>query len=107
MDRQRRASAGVQSRMPDAVQGAMDYSVNYRFRPPHVAGSVLVSWSLIDPCVCCRDEIASCSEKAYTHLLVSDAKKMMLFGSEKEVMDYAEKVRPPPPPPLSFPLTGE
>merc|ERR1712117_410778 len=38
-----------------------------------------------------RDEIASCSEKAYTYLRVADAKAMMLFDSEQAVLDYAEK----------------
>jgi len=38
-----------------------------------------------------RDEIASCSEKAYTQLRVSDAKAMMYFDSEKDVLEYADK----------------
>uniref|UniRef100_A0A061RHA6 26S proteasome regulatory subunit N12 n=3 Tax=Tetraselmis sp. GSL018 TaxID=582737 RepID=A0A061RHA6_9CHLO len=36
-----------------------------------------------------RDEIANCSEKAYKSLKLSDAKEMMLFGSEEEVRRYA------------------
>ena len=40
----------------------------------------------------CRDEIASCSERAYKQLSVSEAQKLMLFSSAKEALQYAEEV---------------
>lgn len=42
--------------------------------------------------MCRRDEIASGCEKAYNHLHVADAKAMMLFDSEKDMLDYASNV---------------
>ena len=41
---------------------------------------------------CCRDEIASCSERAYKQLSVAEAQKLMLFSSAKEASQYAEQV---------------
>jgi len=38
-----------------------------------------------------RDEIASCSERAYKQLSVSEAQKLMLFSSAKEALQYAEE----------------
>lgn len=38
-----------------------------------------------------RDEIASCCEKAYPRLKVSDAQRMMMFESESAVRAYADK----------------
>eukprot|EP00873_Tetraselmis_striata_P002417 jgi/Tetstr1/422681/TSEL_013479.t1 len=38
-----------------------------------------------------REEIASCSEKAYQSLRVKDAKDIMLFKNEKEVLSYASE----------------
>jgi len=46
------------------------------------------------PCarsISCREEIASCSEKAYQSLRVKDAKDIMLFKNEKEVLSYASE----------------
>jgi 26S proteasome regulatory subunit N12 len=40
----------------------------------------------------CRDEIAECSERAYTSLSVADAKKLMLFRSDEEAAAYAKEV---------------
>lgn len=40
----------------------------------------------------CRDEIASCSERAYKQLSVSEAQRLMLFSSAKEALQYAEEV---------------
>jgi hypothetical protein len=39
-----------------------------------------------------RDEIASCSEKAYASLTLADAQKLMLFKSAKEAAAYAQQV---------------
>lgn len=38
-----------------------------------------------------RDEIASCSERAYKQLSVSEAQRLMLFSSAKEALQYAEE----------------
>ncbi|KAL3619169.1 26S proteasome non-ATPase regulatory subunit 8 A [Castilleja foliolosa] len=38
-----------------------------------------------------RDEISGCSEKAYDSLSVNDAKQMLLFSSDKELLEYIEK----------------
>lgn len=40
----------------------------------------------------CRDEIASCSERAYKQLSVSEAQKLMLFTSSQEAAQFAEQV---------------
>ncbi|EYU23307.1 hypothetical protein ABFS82_01G058100 [Erythranthe guttata] len=41
-----------------------------------------------------RDEIAGCSEKAYDRLSTSDALKMLLFSSEKELLEYIKEEHP-------------
>jgi len=38
-----------------------------------------------------REEIAECSERAYNSLSVADAKKLMLFASDKETIEYAQE----------------
>lgn len=38
-----------------------------------------------------RDEIASCSEKAYARLRLSDAQKLMMLDSEAAIRDYASE----------------
>lgn len=40
-----------------------------------------------------RDEIAGCSEVAYKSLEVSEAKRLLLLGSDNELADYALEVR--------------
>lgn len=40
-----------------------------------------------------RDEIASCSERAYASITLGDAQKLMMFKSAKEAGDYAAQVR--------------
>ena len=40
----------------------------------------------------CRDEIASCSERAYKQLSVSEAQKLMMFASSQEAAEFAEQV---------------
>lgn len=40
----------------------------------------------------CRDEIAECSERAYSSLSIPEAKRLMLFSSDREVASYAEEV---------------
>jgi 26S proteasome regulatory subunit N12 len=39
-----------------------------------------------------RDEIASCSEAAYSSLSLGDAQKVMMFKSSKEAEAYAKQV---------------
>lgn len=39
-----------------------------------------------------RDEIAGCSEKAYDYVSISDAKQMLLFSSEQELLTYVKEV---------------
>ncbi|KAM3321542.1 26S proteasome non-ATPase regulatory subunit 8 A [Capsicum chacoense] len=41
-----------------------------------------------------RDEIAGCSEKAYDRLSTSDARQMLLFSSDKELLQYVEQEHP-------------
>mmetsp|Transcript_12269 Transcript_12269/g.26462 ORF Transcript_12269/g.26462 Transcript_12269/m.26462 type:complete len:264 (+) Transcript_12269:65-856(+) len=38
-----------------------------------------------------RDEVASCSERSYNRLRVTDAQKLMMFDSAAAVREYAEK----------------
>ena len=39
-----------------------------------------------------REEIASCCEKAYRALKVSDAKKLMMLDSTQDMLNYAQQV---------------
>lgn len=39
-----------------------------------------------------RDEIAGCSEKAYDSLSISDARQMLLFSSDQELLEYIKEV---------------
>ena len=39
-----------------------------------------------------RNDIASCSEKAYTSLPLSDAATLLYFNNEKEVLEFAKEV---------------
>ncbi|KAH7279843.1 hypothetical protein KP509_37G039700 [Ceratopteris richardii] len=41
-----------------------------------------------------RDEIAGCSEKAYDYFSISDAKKMLMFSSDEELLTYVEEEHP-------------
>lgn len=38
-----------------------------------------------------RDEIAGCSEKAYDFLSIADAQQMLLFSSQKELVEYIQE----------------
>ena len=40
----------------------------------------------------CRDEIAGCSEKAYEFLTLKDAKKLLMFTNEKDLLGYIKEV---------------
>ncbi|XP_028113996.1 26S proteasome non-ATPase regulatory subunit 8 homolog A-like [Camellia sinensis] len=41
-----------------------------------------------------RDEIAGCSEKAYDSLSINDARKILLFSSDKELFEYVKEEHP-------------
>ncbi|KAK4744906.1 hypothetical protein SAY87_011218 [Trapa incisa] len=41
-----------------------------------------------------RDEIAGCSEKAYDYLSISDARQMLLFSSDEQLMEYIKEEHP-------------
>ncbi|RDY01771.1 26S proteasome non-ATPase regulatory subunit 8-like A [Mucuna pruriens] len=41
-----------------------------------------------------RDEIAGCSEKAYDYLSIKDAKQMLLFSSDQELLEYIKEEHP-------------
>ena len=43
-------------------------------------------------CITPRDEIAGCSEKAYDYLSISDARQMLLFSSDDELLEYIKEV---------------
>lgn len=39
-----------------------------------------------------RDEIAGCSEKAYDYLSINDAQQMLLFSSDRDLLEYIKAV---------------
>ncbi|KAL2551029.1 26S proteasome non-ATPase regulatory subunit 8-like protein A [Forsythia ovata] len=41
-----------------------------------------------------RDEIAGCSEKAYDSLSINDARQMLLFSSDQDLVKYIEEEHP-------------
>ncbi|XP_049934659.1 26S proteasome non-ATPase regulatory subunit 8 homolog A-like [Nymphaea colorata] len=41
-----------------------------------------------------RDEIAGCSEKAYDYLTIADAKQILMFSSEQELLEYITEEHP-------------
>ncbi|XP_042453470.1 26S proteasome non-ATPase regulatory subunit 8 homolog A-like [Zingiber officinale] len=41
-----------------------------------------------------RDEISGCSEKAYGYLSITDAKKILMFSSDQELLDYISEEHP-------------
>ncbi|XP_022718549.1 26S proteasome non-ATPase regulatory subunit 8 homolog A-like isoform X2 [Durio zibethinus] len=41
-----------------------------------------------------RDEIAGCSEKAYDYLSINDARQMLLFSSDQELLEYIQEEHP-------------
>lgn len=43
--------------------------------------------------VASRDEIAGCSEKAYDYLSIKDARQMLLFTSDQELLEYVKEVK--------------
>ena len=49
-----------------------------------------------------RDEIAECSEKAYTSIKLADLQALLMLGSEAELREFAETVPWPSPPALAL-----
>ena len=43
-----------------------------------------------------REEIATCSEKAYASISAAELQSMLMLGSEAELREYADEVRAPP-----------
>ncbi|KAG7584628.1 CSN8/PSMD8/EIF3K [Arabidopsis thaliana x Arabidopsis arenosa] len=41
-----------------------------------------------------RDEIAGCSEKAYDYVSITDARQMLLFSSDQELLTYVKEEHP-------------
>ncbi|OIT38491.1 26s proteasome non-atpase regulatory subunit 8 -like a [Nicotiana attenuata] len=41
-----------------------------------------------------RDEISGCSEKAYDCLAISDARRILLFSSDRELLEYVGEEHP-------------
>ncbi|XVF56499.1 hypothetical protein PTKIN_Ptkin06aG0126100 [Pterospermum kingtungense] len=41
-----------------------------------------------------RDEIAGCGEKAYDYLSINDARQMLLFSSDQELLEYIKEEHP-------------
>ncbi|KAL7195501.1 hypothetical protein ACSBR1_035681 [Camellia fascicularis] len=41
-----------------------------------------------------RDEIAECSKKAYDSLSINDARKILLFSSDKKLFEYVKEEHP-------------
>lgn len=41
-----------------------------------------------------RDEISGCSEKAYDRLAISDARQILLFSSDQELLEYVREEHP-------------
>jgi 26S proteasome regulatory subunit N12 len=41
-----------------------------------------------------RDEIAGCSEKAYDYLSINDVRQILLYSSDKEVLEFVNKDHP-------------
>ncbi|KAL7217467.1 hypothetical protein ACSBR2_010839 [Camellia fascicularis] len=41
-----------------------------------------------------RDEIAKCSKKAYDSLSINDARKILLFSSDKKLFEYVKEEHP-------------
>ena len=39
-----------------------------------------------------RDEMAGCSEKAYDSLSIENTRQMLLFSSDKELLEYIKEV---------------
>ncbi|XP_031131347.1 26S proteasome non-ATPase regulatory subunit 8 homolog A-like [Ipomoea triloba] len=72
------------------MEGAYNRVLSARQAVPHEAYAYFMD--LLAKTV--RDEIAGCSEKAYDSLSIGDARQMLLFSSDKELLAYVEEEHP-------------
>ncbi|XP_038724580.1 26S proteasome non-ATPase regulatory subunit 8 homolog A-like [Tripterygium wilfordii] len=72
------------------MEGAYNCVLSARQTAPHE--SFVYFMDLLAKTV--RDEIAGCSEKAYDYLSINDARQMLLFSSDKELLDYIREDHP-------------
>uniref|UniRef100_A0A0E0DI65 CSN8/PSMD8/EIF3K domain-containing protein n=1 Tax=Oryza meridionalis TaxID=40149 RepID=A0A0E0DI65_9ORYZ len=66
------------------MEGAYNQLFNARQTVPHEAYDFFID--LLAETF--RDEIADCSAQAYDYLLISDAKKMLLFSCDQQLVKY-------------------
>ncbi|GAB2296128.1 26S proteasome non-ATPase regulatory subunit 8 A [Dionaea muscipula] len=69
------------------MEGAYNRVLNARQTVPHETYGYFMD--LLAKTV--RDEIAGCSEKAYDFLSINDAREMMLFSCDKELIEYSNE----------------
>ena len=62
-------------------------------RSPHRVRPALPPFPRTTDVGSCREEVASCSERAYESLSVADAASVLMLGGEAEVEAYAREVR--------------
>ncbi|KAK9829073.1 hypothetical protein WJX72_003760 [[Myrmecia] bisecta] len=69
------------------MEGAYNKVLEARRNVPHESYTYFMEKLLTTV----RDEIAGCSERAYAHLALPDAKKLMLFDSDQQALQYAQE----------------
>ncbi|GMH09319.1 hypothetical protein Nepgr_011160 [Nepenthes gracilis] len=72
------------------MEGAYNRVLSARQTVPHV--TYVYFMDLLAKTV--RDEIAGCSEKAYDYLSINDARQMLLFSSDQELLAYIKEEHP-------------
>ncbi|KAL8170707.1 hypothetical protein V2J09_022511 [Rumex salicifolius] len=72
------------------MEGAYNRVLSARQTVPH--GTYVYFMDLLAKTL--RDEIAGCSEKAYDCLSLNDAQQMLLFSSQKELVEYIQEDHP-------------
>ncbi|CAA7406588.1 unnamed protein product [Spirodela intermedia] len=72
------------------MEGAYNRVLSARQAVPHE--SYVYFMDLLAKTV--RDEIAGCSEKAYDHLSIADAKKILMFSLDQDLATYISEERP-------------
>ncbi|GKU90840.1 hypothetical protein SLEP1_g4784 [Rubroshorea leprosula] len=68
------------------MEGAYNHVLSARQTAPHE--TYVYFMDLLAKTV--RDEIAGCSEKAYDYLSINDAQQMLLFSSDRDLLEYIE-----------------
>ncbi|KAL5215731.1 hypothetical protein ABZP36_007132 [Zizania latifolia] len=79
LDLERSFMEGTYNRLSNACQAVPHEA--YVFFMDHLAATI-------------RDEIADCSVHAYDYLSVPDARKMLIFTSDQELLEYISKAQP-------------